>query len=218
MQLVIVGCQISIRLNIFDLTYVKDSKNGLRSGAGQLTKKYWHEYHKLWGGSAGTEPLRFGLESNNSLEMADNSGELIDVEAGAPKDNPEDEDSDFIASTCTNDTGSVNDGDHSRWVSSACTSISCSEDEMKVSRKRTMKPVKTLIDDKCQKLQKRLTQEGKQDIILQHSHKQLDLQQAGHSVPSHLQQSFPGYRFCNKMKDDQNKTQRRLLNEKLHYN
>lgn len=106
-----------------------------------------------------------------------------------------------------------------------------------------MKPIKTLIIDKRHKLQKRLTQEGKQDIILQHSHNQLDLQQAlieglskkdeglesamksmaesaallnktlaeglqfmfrgfqhsgtpmGHSVPGHLQQSFPGYRF-----------------------
>jgi len=106
-----------------------------------------------------------------------------------------------------------------------------------------MKPIKTLIIDKRQKLQKRLTQEGKQDLILQHSHNQFDLQQAlieglskkdeglesamksmaesaallnktlaeglqfmfrgfqhsgtpmGHSVPGHLQQSFPGYRF-----------------------
>ena len=235
--------RVSNKYKTLKRTYVKDSKDGLRSGAGQLTKKYWHECHELWGGSAGTEPLGFGLESNNTLEMVDNSGELIDVEADAPKDNPEDEDSDFIASTCTNDTDSVNDGDHSRSVSPASASISCSEDEMKVTRKRKMKPVKTLIDDKRQKLQKRLTQEGKQDIILQHSQKQLDLQQTlieelskkdeglesamksmaesaallnktlaeglqfmfrgfqhsgtpmRHSVPGHLQQSFPGYRF-----------------------
>ena len=96
---------------------------------------------------------------------------------------------------------------------------------------------------KYRNIDRYLTQEGKQDIILQHSQIQLDLQQAlieglsnkdeglesamksmaesaallnktlaeglqfmfrgfqhsgtpmGHSVPGHLQQSFPGYRF-----------------------
>ena len=50
-------------------SYNNDCKDNLRSGSGQLNKKYWHECHELWGGggggggSAGTEPLDFGMET-----------------------------------------------------------------------------------------------------------------------------------------------------------
>ena len=41
--------------------YIKDCKDNLRSGSGQLNRKYWQECHELWGGgAAGTEPLDFG--------------------------------------------------------------------------------------------------------------------------------------------------------------
>ena len=48
-----------------------------------------------------------------------------------------------------------------------------------VSRKRA-KSTKTFVDNKREKLQKKLTQEGKQDILLQHSQKQLELQWLSH--------------------------------------
>ena len=53
--------------------YIKDCKDNLRSGSGQLNKKYWQECHELWGGgSAGTEPLDFGMETlNTETEIVD---------------------------------------------------------------------------------------------------------------------------------------------------
>ena len=72
------------------------------------------------------------------------------------------------------------DGD-SRSVSpapSVSSKTSCSESGAKSSRKRAQKSTKTFVDKKREKLQKKLTQEGKQDILLQHSQRQLKLQQA----------------------------------------
>lgn len=69
----------------------------------------------------------------------------------------------------------------SRSVSPAptiCSTTSQSEDEENVRRKRPKQSTKTLIDNKREKLQKKLTQEGKQDILIQHSQKQLEFQQA----------------------------------------
>ena len=46
-------------------SYNNDCKGNLRCGSVQLNKKYWHECHELGGGggSAGTEPLNFGMET-----------------------------------------------------------------------------------------------------------------------------------------------------------
>ena len=72
---------------------------------------------------------------------------------------------------------------HPRSVSpapsvSSNTSTCSSEGGVKSSRKRVQKSTKTFVDNKREKLQKKLTQEGKQDILLQHSQRQLELQQA----------------------------------------
>lgn len=63
-------------------------------------------------------------------------------------------------------------------VPTICSTTSQSEDEEKVRRKRPKQSTKTLIDKKREKLQKKLTQEGKQDILIEHSQKQLEFQQA----------------------------------------
>ena len=48
----------------------------------------------------------------------------------------------------------------------------------KSSRKRPQKSTKTFVDNKREKLYKKRTQEGKQDILLQDLQRQLELQQA----------------------------------------
>lgn len=156
-------------------SYIKDFKDNLRSGSGQLNKKYWHECHELWGGSAGTEPLDFGVETLSTeteiVETVDE--ENVDrAEISREEDVSVDIQESFEVQNC--------DDSHSRSVSPAPTessNTSHSEGEAKASRKRA-KSTKTFVDNKCEKLQKKLTQEGKQDILLQHSLKQLELQQA----------------------------------------
>ena len=68
------------------------------------------------------------------------------------------------------------DGD-SRSAPSVSSNTSCSESGAKSSRKRAQKSTKTFVDNKRKKLQKKLTQEGTQDILLQHLQRQLKLQQ-----------------------------------------
>ena len=61
-------------------SYNNDCKDNLRSGCGQLIKKYWHECHELFGGgSAGTEPLDFGMETL-SKETAQSEAETGSVD------------------------------------------------------------------------------------------------------------------------------------------
>ena len=68
------------------------------------------------------------------------------------------------------------DGD-SRSAPSVSSNTSCSESGAKSSRKRAQKSTKPFVDNKRKKLQKKLTQEGTQDILLQHLQRQLKLQQ-----------------------------------------
>lgn len=49
--------------------FATDCKNNLRSGAGQVTAKFWNDSNELWGGSAGTEPLSFGFESISTTDI-----------------------------------------------------------------------------------------------------------------------------------------------------
>ena len=119
------------------------------------------------GGSAGTEPLDFGMETL-STETAQSEAETGSVDK---EETPE------ISVNIQDDS---DDGD-SRSVSpapSVSSKTSCSESGAKSSRKRAQKSTKTFVDKKREKLQKKLTQEGKQDILLQHSQRQLKLQQA----------------------------------------
>ena len=151
-------------------SYIKDCKDNLRSGSGQLNKKYWHECHELWGGSAGTEPFDFGVETlSTETEIVESvDEENVDrAEIAREEDVSVDVEGSFEVQTC----------DDSRSVSPSLTESSHSEGEAKVGRKRA-KSTKTFVDNKREKLQKKLTQEGKQDILLQHSQKQLELQQA----------------------------------------
>ena len=61
---------------------------------------------------------------------------------------------------------------------SVSSNTSCSEGGAKSSRKRPQKSTKTFVDNKREKLYKKRTQEGKQDILLQDLQRQLELQQA----------------------------------------
>ena len=145
----------------FKRSYNNDWKDNLRCGSGQLNKKYWHECHELWGDSAGTEPLDFGMETL-STETALSEAE---TETGSL----EKEETLEISANIQDDS---DDGD-SRSVSpapSVSSNTSCSEGGTKSSIKRAQKSTKPFVDNKREKLQKKLTQEGKQ--------RQLELQQA----------------------------------------
>lgn len=139
-------------------SYIKDCKDNLRSGSDQLNKKYWHECHELWGGSAGTEPLDFGVETLSTeteiVETVDE--ENVDrAEISREEDVSVDIQESFEVQNC--------DDSHSRSVSPAPTessNTSHSEGEAKASRKWA-KSTKTFVDNKREKLQKKLTQEGK---------------------------------------------------------
>lgn len=133
---------------------MKDCKDGLRSGAGQLTAKFWHDCHELWGGSAGTEPLDFGMETQTINDDFHSNIEEDDNLCGDNPDNP-----------CDNTT--------STEVTSPVSLESTSE-----ARKRKHQSAKNFVDNKREKLQKSLTQKARQDIFLQHSQKQVDIQQA----------------------------------------
>ena len=147
-------------------SYNNDCKDNLRSGSGQLNKKYWHECHELWWGggvSAGTESLDFGMETL-STETAQSEAETGSV------------DKEEIPEISVNTQDDSDDGD-SRSAPSVSSNTSCSESGAKSSRKRAQKSTKTFVDNKRKKLQKKLTQEGTQDILLQHLQRQLKLQQ-----------------------------------------
>lgn len=130
-------------------SYVKDCKDGLRSGAGQLTAKFWHDCHELWGGSAGTEPLDFGMET----QTIDNYSHS----------NIEEDDTLCDGNPCDNTTEVVSP---------------VSLENTSETRKRKHQSTKNFVDHKRDKLQKSLTQKARQDVFLQHSQKQVDIQQA----------------------------------------
>ena len=115
------------------------------------------------GVSAGTEPLDFGMETL-STETAQSEAETGSVDK---EETPE------ISVNIQDDS---DDGD-SRSAPSVSSNTSCSESGAKSSRKRAQKSTKTFVDNKRKKLQKKLTQEGTQDILLQHLQRQLKLQQ-----------------------------------------
>ena len=115
------------------------------------------------GVSAGTEPLDFGMETL-STETAQSEAETGSVDK---EETPE------ISLNTQDDS---DDGD-SRSAPSVSSNTSCSESGAKSSRKRAQKSTKTFVDNKRKKLQKKLTQEGTQDILLQHLQRQLKLQQ-----------------------------------------
>ena len=115
------------------------------------------------GGSEGTEPLDFGMETL-STETAQSEAETGSVDK---EETPE------ISVNIQDDS---DDGD-SRSAPSVSSNTSCSESGAKSSRKRAQKSTKTFVDNKRKKLQKKLTQEGTQDILLQHLQRQLKLQQ-----------------------------------------
>ena len=111
------------------------------------------------GGSAGTEPLDFGMETL-STETAQLETE---TRSFYKEETPE------ISVNIQDDS----DDDDSRSVSpapSVSSNTSCSEGGAKSSRKRAQKSTKPFADNKHEKLQKKLTQEGKQ--------RQLEPQQA----------------------------------------
>ena len=114
-------------------------------------------------GSAGTEPLDFGMETL-STETAQSEAETGSVDK---EETPE---------ISVNTQDDSDDGD-SRSAPSVSSNTSCSESGAKSSRKRAQKSTKTFVDNKRKKLQKKLTQEGTQDILLQHLQRQLKLQQ-----------------------------------------
>ena len=115
------------------------------------------------GVSAGTEPLGFGMETL-STETAQSEAETGSVDK---EETPE---------ISVNTQDDSDDGD-SRSAPSVSSNTSCSESGAKSSRKRAQKSTKTFVDNKRKKLQKKLTQEGTQDILLQHLQRQLKLQQ-----------------------------------------
>ena len=115
------------------------------------------------GFSAGTEPLDFGMETL-STETAQSEAETGSVDK---EETPE---------ISVNTQDDSDDGD-SRSAPSVSSNTSCSESGAKSSRKRAQKSTKTFVDNKRKKLQKKLTQEGTQDILLQHLQRQLKLQQ-----------------------------------------
>ena len=141
--------------------YNNDCKENLRCGSVQLNKKYWHECHELLagGGSAGTEPLDFGMET-----LSTETAQLETETRSFYKDEtPE------ISVNIQDDS----DDDDSRSVSpapSVSSNTCCSEGGAKSSRKRAQKSTKPFVDNKREKVQKKLTQEGKQ--------RQLEPQQA----------------------------------------
>ena len=163
-------------------TYIKDCKDGLKSGSGQLTKKYWHECHELWGGSASTEPLNFGIESSSedicTSAAVDTNMELSkEISENNEHGLAGSENSQLSIDTDNNSVCDVN-SDWSASISPVlCSSHSEDEKVVDTKRKKTKQTTKSLIDNKRVKLQKRMTQEGKQDIMLQHSQRQLDLQE-----------------------------------------
>ena len=116
------------------------------------------------GGADGTEPLDFGMETL-STETAQSEAETGSVDK---EETPE------ISVNIQDDS---DDGD-SRSAPSVSSNTSCSESGAKSSRKRAQKSTKTFVDNKRKKLQKKLTQEGTQDILLQHLQRQLKLQQS----------------------------------------
>ena len=131
-------------------SYDNDCKDNLRCGSFQLNKKYWNECHELWGGSAGTEPLDFGMEtlSTETAQLEAETGSLDKEETPEISVNIQD-DSD--------------DGD-SRGVFPAApvsSNTSCSEGGAKSCRKRAQKSTKPFVDNKREKLKKKLIQEGK---------------------------------------------------------
>ena len=115
------------------------------------------------GVSAGTQPLDFGMETL-STETAQSEAETGSVDK---EETPE---------ISVNTQDDSDDGD-SRSAPSVSSNTSCSESGAKSSRKRAQKSTKTFVDNKRKKLQKKLTQEGTQDILLQHLQRQLKLQQ-----------------------------------------
>ena len=115
------------------------------------------------GVSAGTEPLDFGMETL-STETAQSEAETGSVDK---EETPE---------ISVNTQDDSDDGD-SRSAPSVSSNTSCSESGAKSSRKRAQKSTKTFVDNKRKKLQKKLTQEGTQGILLQHLQRQLKLQQ-----------------------------------------
>ena len=112
-------------------------------------------------GSAGTEPLDFGMETLST--------ETAQLEAETETRSLDKEETPEISVNIQDDS---DDGD-SRGVSpapSVSSNTSCSEGGAKSSRKRAQKSTKPFVDNKREKRQKKLTQEGKQ--------RQLELQQA----------------------------------------
>ena len=112
-------------------------------------------------GSAGTEPLDFGMETSST--------ETAQLEAETETRSLDKEETPEISVNIQDDS---DDGD-SRGVSpapSVSSNTSCSEGGAKSSRKRAQKSTKPFVDNKREKRQKKLTQEGKQ--------RQLELQQA----------------------------------------
>ena len=137
--------RISNKLKSLTQSYVKDCRDGLRSGAGQLTSQFWHGCHELWGGSAGTEPLEFGLETQGQT--------LDESQFGTDQD---------ISYNCDE-----NDLDEQDSQSTIGTNME--------TKKR--KSTKHFVDNKREICHKGLTQKARQEILLQHSQKQLDVQE-----------------------------------------
>ena len=119
-------------------SYTNDCKENLRSGSGQVNRKYWHECHELWEGSTGTTPLDFGMETL--------SAETAQSEAETETGSADKEETPEISVNIQDDS---DDGD-SRSVSpapSVSSNTSSSEDGAKSSRKRAQKPTKTFVDN-----------------------------------------------------------------------
>ena len=135
--------------------YTKDAKDGLRSGAGQLTAKYWHECHELWGGSAGTEPLDFGFESAVNEELSS----LSDVE-------------DSVSEKTVTSVDGEQDANCDESNSAAA-----SGNERKRNQ-RVFQSTAKFVDCKREKLQKKMTGEGKKDALIQLSQKQTKIQES----------------------------------------
>mgnify|MGYP002804126796 CR=1 FL=1 len=138
--------RISDKLKSLKQSYVKDCRDGLRSGAGQLTSQFWHGCHELWGGSAGTEPLEFELETQT--QVLDDSQCSTDQDSNYNFDENDDLDE----------------------------NVSQPPIETNMETKKR-KSTKHFVDNKREKLQKGLTQKARQEILLQHSQKQLDVRE-----------------------------------------
>ena len=134
--------------------YNNDCKENLRCGYVELNKGGGGG-----AGSAGTEPLDFGMEtlSTETAQLETETRRFYKEETPEISVNIQDDSND----------------DDSRSVSpapSVSSNTSCSEGGAKSSRKRAQKSTKPFVDNKHEKLQKKLTQEGKQ--------RQLEPQQA----------------------------------------